>query len=100
MERRVVFFAYLGPGVESAEAFIVPEDWTNDMLDGAAWEHGVDFAQSYGVYRHDSSSGEDECDTNSYSWDDVEGYWEEYDAKKHNSRLTRGNEVEVSWNRL
>lgn len=100
MERRVVFFAYLGPGAESAEAFIVPEDWTNDMLDGAAWEYGVDFAQSYGVYRPDSDTEEDGGDTNSYSWDDAEGYWQEYDAEKHDGQLICGNAAEISWNRL
>lgn len=100
MERKVVFFASLGAGADQAEGFIVPEGWTNEMLDDAAWEFGVAFAESYGVYRPDPDSDEDEEEgLHGYTWDDVEGYWEEYDADKHDGHITYGNE-DPRWNQL
>ena len=101
MERKVVFFAYLGPGATSAEGFIVPDGWTSDMLDNAAWEFGVTFAESYGVYQPDPDNEEDDGEgLHGYSWDSVEGYWKEYDAKKHDGLITYGSSQEPHWNQL
>lgn len=98
MERKVVFFASCGVGTDTAEAFIVPEGWTDGMLSDEAWQFATQHAESYGVYP--DSDDEDTENPNGLTWNEVEGYWEEYDSEKHDGHLLYGYNDEVSWNQL
>lgn len=108
MERRVVFFASCGTGTDTAEAFIIDAsdaaDWDDNRLSKEAWAFAVDHAETYGVYPPEfNEDDDDEDDKENYygfEWDNVEGYWEEYDAEKHDGHLLIGSQTEVSWNRL
>ena len=108
MERRVVFFASCGTGTDTAEAYIIDAsevaEWDDERLSNEAWSFAKDHAETYGVYPpefdEDGEIVEDEAGLHGFEWDDVEGYWEEYDAEKHDGHLLRGNQKEVSWNRL
>lgn len=107
MERRVVFFASCGTGTYTAEAYIIDAsdvaEWDDGRLDAEVWAFAKDLAETYGVYPPSFDENEDDEDEESYhgfQWDDVEGYWEEYDAEKHDGHLLIGSQTEVSWNRL
>lgn len=103
MERKVVFFASLGPGADMAEGFIFSDNVTNEELDNQAWEYGVSHAEMYGVYcpDPDPENEDDEGEgLHGYTWDDVEGYWEEYNAEKHDGQITYGAAQEPHWNQL
>ena len=100
MERRVVFFASCGIGTDTAEAFIIDaSEWDDERLDAEAWAFAKDHAETYGVYPPEFNE-EDEESLHGLEWDGVDGYWEEYDAEKHDGHLLRGIQKEVSWNRL
>lgn len=108
MERRVVFFASCGTGTEIAEAWLIEAEdlskWTDDRLSDEAWQFAKDHAEMYGVYPpefdEDGEPIDDEEGLHGFEWDNVEGYWEEYNAEKHDGHLLRGTQKEVSWNRL
>lgn len=83
-------------GTDAMEAFVLRIDYSDEDLGGIAWDMGLDHAASYGVYpRYDleEMSEEDlaEVDENDYS-DNIEGWWELYDAEKHDGHLIYGNE--------
>ena len=99
MVRRVVFFASLGAGAELAEGFEFTNTVSNLDLDELAWQYGVSFAESYGVYEPSEDDPEDVGEgLHGYTWDDVEGYWEEYNPEKHDGLITYGNE-KPRWNK-
>lgn len=100
MERRVVFFASCGAGTDTAEGFIIDaSEWSYTRLSAEAWAFAKAHAENYGVYPPEDGE-EDEESYHGFQWDDVEGYWEEYDAEKHDGHLLIGSQTEVSWNRL
>jgi hypothetical protein len=86
--------------MESAEAYLVSDeeynDWKADTypnsLNDTAWDYAVQFAESYGIYpESDRPDDADPEDDDPYS-DDIDGWWEEYDPKKHDGLKAGGGE--------
>lgn len=107
MEHRVVFFASCGTGTDTAEAYIInaaeAHAWDDDRLSEAAWDFAKEHATMYGIYPPEFDDDGELVEGEGmygFTWDDVEGYWEKYDAKKHNGKLLRGYQKEVRWNYL
>lgn len=77
--RRIAFMGSAGMvGTDYCEVEEVPDETTDKELSQAAWDMAIDWADSFGVYE-----SEDEEDEKSVYWDNVEGYWEEYNYEKH-----------------
>jgi hypothetical protein len=87
MTRKIVFFYHTGYcGSDGCEMHEYPDDVSDNELDNVAWHGALDNAASYGYYPT-SDMPEDYNDEeyeggDEYS-DNIEGYWEEYDAEKH-----------------
>jgi hypothetical protein len=103
MPRKITIFMYAGyAGTDACEAYIVPDDVTDDELHDFAWERGVEHASMYGVYPYDDCSEEDEENEdwgsgNNYS-DNIEGYWKPY-SPEHDNHLICGSAKKVFWNK-
>lgn len=95
--RKLVLKVTAGPCMNSAEAYLVPKSITQAELDDYAWERAVEFAEMYGLEPRDWAPEDEEDDFDSYS-DDIEGWFEEYDAKKHDNILIYGANSTFEWN--
>lgn len=85
-------------GTDSAEFWLVPVTATQAEMDDLAWERALNHAEMYGIYPEsecpdDWDEEEENMGSDSYS-DNIEGYFEEYDPKKHDG-LRVGNDK--SW---
>lgn len=98
--RKIVFFLNAGcAGTDEAQAWVFNKPITDDELSDMAWELAVAHAESYGIYPmsempegYDEDS-EDGWLSDQYN-DNIEGYWEEYDAEKHDGRIVYGDGVQ------
>ena len=85
-------------GTDTAEAYLVPDDVTENELDDFAWERAIDHAQSFGMYPESERPEDcDEDEKDSYT-DNIEGWFEEYNAKEHDCILTYGANSTFEWN--
>jgi hypothetical protein len=97
---KVVFRAHAGQvGTDTAEFFILTSDMDEDELSHHAHDFGIDHAESYGVYPACYASEEDlaedeENGGDSYN-DNIEGWFEIYDAKEHDG-LRCGNDTKFT----
>lgn len=95
MPRCIVFSMDTGYcGMDGHEFEVFPDDVTNEELDRAAWEHALSNAESYGIYnRADYENcpdiSEEELDSDDYV-DSIDGWWEDFDPKKHDGLVTGG----------
>lgn len=99
MPRKITIFMSAGmAGTDTAEAYIVPDDVSDDELCSFAWELAIQHAASYGIEQPPDECEEDDNE-DSYSpyWNSVEGYWKPY-SSKHDGVLIRGDAKEVYWN--
>lgn len=81
-------------GMDFAEALLVPDDTTIELLNEYAWEASVATAEIYGYYLvHDYSEDEDasECEV---TVDDLSAWWEDYDPEKHDMLRAGGGSFE------
>lgn len=98
--KRIVFKYSAGIGTDSAEAYEVPIEITNEQLDAFAWELAVNNAETFGIYEPSFTSDFDEEDEEEqYDWEQVSGHWEVYNSEKHDGIIMYGNQSEVSWNK-
>ncbi len=81
-------------GMDSHEAYLVPDDIPNDVLDDWAYWKAVDHAESYGIY---PPSDEEEEEPN-YPGDNIEGHWRLFE-EKDSGKVLYGANQEISWNR-
>lgn len=100
--RKLVLFLEAGIGAKEANAYLVPEDTAQFELDHFAWSEALSYAEYCGIYPesgrpeyYDEDEDEDFSDEHS---DGIEGWWEEYDANKHDAQLICGDETEIHWN--
>lgn len=82
-------------GTESHDFYIVPDTWTEDEINDFCWQCALENASMYGIYPNENLSEEFEEDEsfrdgNFYS-DNIEGYYEVYDAEKHDMYMVGGN---------
>lgn len=95
--RKMVLRLDCGPGMDSAEFFLVPTDTADDQLADYAWQRAIDHAQMYGMsppplFFSDQESDEEE-DEEEYSTD-VEGWFETYNPEEHDGLRTKSDD---SW---
>ena len=92
--RKMVLFVDCGKGTRSASAFLVPESYTQEQLDEYSWEAALQHGESYGEYpEYDEDDGIID-DSN------ISGWFEEYDAKKHDCKLKYGCSNTFEWNEI
>ncbi len=94
--RKIVFFYSTGyVGMEGAALVEYPDDVTEDILNEEAWQHAVQHAESYGIYPEEDlqdisdeeyEAMEESGELDNYSHN-IEGYWEDYNAEKHDGLL-------------
>lgn len=92
-----------GVGMNTAEFYLVPVTMTEQELEALAWEEAVQFAQGYGIENEADrpnyeSEEEEEDDRTEYS-SDIAGWFEPYNAKKHDG-LRMGNGDDNYWPEL
>lgn len=83
--RKIYFKYHTGYcGMDSVEVVEFSDDVSEGELNDYAYQGALDNAETYGIYPTDYTSEEvdDDEDSDNYS-DNIEGYWEDYDAEKH-----------------
>lgn len=96
---KIVIHTYAGVGATNLTAYILSSDYTEEELNDIAWQEGVQFAESYGIYpRSDyEDMSEEELENEGIDLDDdcysdsIEGSWEIYDSEKHDGHLIYGS---------
>ena len=78
-------------GTESHDFYIVPDTWTENELQDFCWQCAVENAEMYGIYPTSNCSEEfeEEIEGDEYS-DNIEGYYEVYDAEKQDMYMVGG----------
>ena len=84
-------------GTDAMEAYTLEFDILEKELEDFAWQSGLDHASNYGVYPMSDDIYDD--DDSEYS-DNIEGWWEIYDEKKHAGKCMTGTDQEVYFNKL
>ena len=92
--RKLVLFVDCGTGTRSATAYLVDPTVSQEELDNFAWDQAVEHGQRYGIEFSDEDEDEDEDE--SYA-DEIAGWFEEYEAKKHDGQLKCGYTTTVTW---
>ena len=89
--RKIVIGMHAGmAGTDAWEFYEFPDTVTDDELSSFAWQEGVHHAEAYGIYPESHYTEEEIAESpESYS-DSIEGWWEEYDAKKHDCHTMTG----------
>lgn len=99
----MVLFVECGIGTKDAIAYLVPKDITQSDMDDYAWQATKYHGETYGIYP-ESEKPEDWDEEEHDSWhddeysDNIEGWWEEYDADKHDGQLIFGYSSNFKWN--
>jgi len=79
-------------GTDHMDAYILTQDYIDEELGDIAWQMGVDHASMYGVYPRyelEEMSEEDLAEVNEDDYsDNIEGWWEEYNAEEHKGKVT------------
>jgi len=95
--RKILLTMHTGyAGMDSHEAYLVPDDVSNDELDSWAYWKAVDHAESYGIYP--SSLEDDEDISSTYSGDNIDGDWRLFE-EKDSGKVLYGANQDISWNR-
>jgi len=78
-------------GTDSWEFYEVPDGVTDEELTEFAWQRGLDHAESYGIYYTPHYEDTEDFDENDECYsENIEGWWEEYDPKKHDGHSIGG----------
>ena len=95
--RRIVIGMHAGmAGTDSWEFYLVPESISRADLELFAWERAKDHAEMYGIYPRDEYVDLPDFDEDDESYSDsIEGWYEDYDANKHDCHRVGGD---TSWN--
>lgn len=83
-------------GTDSADFYLVPVGTSQEDLDNFAWQKAVDWAESFGIYPESDKPEDydDEEDHGDEYSDNIEGWFEDYDADKHDGLRVGGDD---SW---
>jgi hypothetical protein len=98
---KIVIHTFACVGAEGCTAYILERDYTETELSDIAWQEGVQYAESYGIYppSEDTDTDTDEDEGDEYS-EDIEGWWELYNAEEHDGLLIYGNNRGFKFNSL
>ena len=92
--RKILLTMHTGyAGMDSHEAYLVPDDISNDELDDWAYWKAVDHAESYGIYPPSDEDDEESC----YTGDNIDGHWRLFEEKDR-GKVIYGYNQEISWN--
>lgn len=100
--KKMVLRLYAGcAGTDSAEFWLVPVDATQQEIEDFAWECAIDHAARYGIYPEserpdDWDEDEEHMGSDSYS-DNIDGWFEDYDPKKHDGLRVGNDESWQEW---
>lgn len=88
MTRKIVFFYETGYcGSDGCEMHEFPDNTSDDELNQYAYDGALSNAESYGYYpagsMPDNYNDDQDYDGGDEYSNNIEGYWEEYDAEKH-----------------
>lgn len=100
--KRIVIGMYCGTGTDSMEAWLVPADIDENTLEDLALQSAMQHAEMYGIYppgELEDWDSEEEWDEANHDFEAVDGWWENYNADKHDGRLLIGTQTEVYWNK-
>lgn len=89
-------------GTDFAEAALYPDDTPDHILDRDCWEAAVANSEMYGwelVDDYDYDSEDDSYYDNYCTYDDINGYWEEYDPEEHDGHRAGGGSFEEDFAR-
>lgn len=99
--RKIIFHLSTGyAGMDSTDNGTYPDDVTEEELNDDAWQMAVEHASSYGVYPETDLEGvsdedmaelEESGEIDNYT-NNIEGWWEDYDPKKHDGLVVGGGE--------
>lgn len=85
-------------GMDSHEAWLIPDDVSDEDLDNWAWERAVDHADSYGIYPESDENEEDENYVEPrYSGNNIDGSWRLFEDKDL-GKVTYGANDGPQWN--
>ena len=105
---KIVINTFASTGADSCTAYILTQDYTEEDLGDIAWQEGVQYAESYGIYpmsdlesmsEAEIEEMEEDGSIDSYS-DSIEGWWELYDSDKHDGHLIYGNNQDFKFDEL
>jgi len=90
--RKIVIGMHAGlAGTNAWEFWEVPESMTDNELSDMAWQCGKEHAEMYGIYPLHEYQDLPDFDENDEAYSDgIEGWWEDYDAKKHDEHTMTG----------
>jgi hypothetical protein len=80
-------------GTDNMAAYILQEDWSENQLSDYAWQEGLQWAESFGIYPPSEDDEYDDTDPENIS-ENIEGCWELYDEKEHFGKCSFGSGVE------
>lgn len=96
---KIVIHTFACVGAEDCTAYVLERDYTESDLSDIAWQEGVQFAESYGIYPPQEDMEDSEDGGDEYS-EDIEGWWELYDSKEHDGLLIYGDNQGFKFNSL
>lgn len=100
MKRYIAYLEVGYAGMDACEAFIMPDNHTEDELSQVVWEMAVEHASGYGVEVGDADSFDSEDDEEEMSGENVSGYAEIYDPDKHDSLRSGGGSFVLDFEHL
>lgn len=93
--RKILLKMHTGyAGMDSCEAYLVPDDVSDNELDEWAYWKAVDHAEAYGIY---PPSEDDEEEEPEYSGDNIDGSWRLFEDKDI-GKVTYGANDGPEWN--
>ena len=85
---------YVGTG--SKQAWLIPDEVTQDELDETAHEFALEHAERYGIYPYPDDDLEDSLGSGSFS-DNISGYFREF-KDSDRPKVIYGAQRDVYWN--
>jgi hypothetical protein len=83
--------------MNSHEAWLIPDDVSDEDLDNWAWERAVEHAESYGIYPPSDDGEEEGYVEPKYSGSNISGSWRLFKGKDL-GKVTYGNNDGPQWN--
>ncbi len=104
-KRKIAICLFAGIGMETWEFYKVRPTVPDSLISAFAYHKAIEWAESYGIYypgdapdEADYEEGDedafqdamDEWDSANHNWEQVEGYFEEYNPDEHDGHSMTG----------